>query len=163
MRTESHLTLFGLAGTVNVGTSQGATRSIAIWERTKKNMKNFVKQKMRHELCKLPSGRLSGTRRIYINHLLEWLQRHAYVRKCLKYDKKKRKKRREEKRGEEGSREGWNEGKCLSCWRQVTLCSWFIILACVENITQMIYNPYLRALIMCVLSGKGEGGAASPS
>lgn len=57
-------------------------------------MKNFLKQKMRHELCKLPSGRLSGTRRIYINHLLEWLQRHAYVRKCLKYEKKKKKKER---------------------------------------------------------------------
>lgn len=113
MRTESHLTLFGLAGTVdvglNVGTSTRGDKVDCYLRTNEKNMKNFVKQKMRHELCKLPSGRLSGTRRIYINHLLEWLQRHAYVRKCLKYDKKKRKKRR----GEEEKPE-MKENVCLA-------------------------------------------------
>lgn len=67
--------------------------------------------------------------------------------------------REDEEEEEEGEkrRVDRNKGKCLSCWRQVTLCSWFIILACVENITQMIYNPYLRALIMCA-QWIGEGG-----
>lgn len=110
---------------------------------------------MRHELCKLPSGRLSGTRRIYINHLLEWLQRHAYVRKCLKYEKTKKKKRKE--RNEEKTE--IKENVCLAGakWHFVVdllswlvwkiLHKWFIILICV--------------LWSCVLSKEWKGGYKS--
>lgn len=54
---------------MNVGNVE-TTRSISIWENKKKNMKNFLKQKATR-IMQITFGRLSGTRRIYINHLLD--------------------------------------------------------------------------------------------